>query len=190
MEESAYQTHATATQAKFLELMAGSPNPLLGLISSSPTLLDLIPCEGAAVTRGSKAQMLGETPGYDDLLALTRLLESANVPSTFITRSLKNHFPLTEGMRTSASGIIALQIERDPATFVFFFRPEVAQTVLWGGNPEKPVVPSEGGFRLGPRKSFEIWKEVVKGQSLPWTKSEVRVAQELRSLITVVAYGK
>jgi len=125
-----------------------------------------------------------------DLMDLAGFLESATVPSTFITRSLKNHFPLTEGMRATASGMIALQVERDPATFVFFFRPEVAQTVLWGGNPEKPVVPSDDGFRLGPRKSFEIWKEEVQGQSLPWTKHEVRVAQELRSLITVVAYGR
>ena len=52
------------------------------------------------------------------------------------------------------------------------------------------MVPSEDGFKLGPRKSFEIWKEEVTGESLPWTKSQIRVAQELRSLIAVVAYGK
>ena len=126
LEESGYQTRATATQAKFLELMAASANPLLGLISSSPTLLDLIPCQGVAVISGTKAQMLGETPAYDDLMNLTALIESAKVPSIFITRSLKNHFPLTAGMRATASGVIALQIQRDPSTFVIFFRPEMA----------------------------------------------------------------
>jgi len=190
IEESAYQSYATATQAKFLELMAGSPNPLLGLVSSSPNLLNLIPAQGVAIVQGDKAHLLGETPGYDDLMELVPLLQGAGVSSCFVTKSLKNHFPLTEGMRDTASGLIALEIQREPQTYVLFFRPEVAQTVLWGGNPEKPVVTSEDGFSLGPRKSFEMWKEEVTGQSLPWTKSEIRVAQELRNLINVVAYSK
>jgi two-component system, chemotaxis family, sensor kinase Cph1 len=52
-EESDYQSHSIATQ-KFLELMAGSPNPLLGLVNSSRTLLDLIPAQGAAVIQVKK----------------------------------------------------------------------------------------------------------------------------------------
>jgi chemotaxis family two-component system sensor kinase Cph1 len=190
MQDSAYQSHTTATQAKFLELMAGSSNPLLGLVSSSPTLLDLIPAQGVAVVQGDKAHMLGDTPAYEDLMQLVALLQDADFSGSFVTRSLKNHFSLTEGMRETASGLIALQIEREPATYILFFRPEAPQTVLWGGNPEKPVLASDDGFRLSPRKSFEKWKEEVTGQSLPWTKSEIRAAQELRNLVTVVAYTK
>ena len=190
LETSAFQSNATGMQAKFLELMAGSTNPLLGLINSSPNLLDLIPSAGVAVVQGGKAHMLGETPGYEDLMQLVQLLQSAGVSDSFVTRSLKNHFPLTEAMRGTASGLIALLIEREPATYLLFFRPEIAQTVLWGGNPDKPVVPSEDGFQLGPRKSFAAWKEEVKGQSTPWTRNELRAAHELRNLVTVVAYGK
>ncbi|SEB45445.1 GAF domain-containing protein [Terriglobus roseus] len=190
LESSAYQSHATSMQASFLELMAGSANPLLGLVNYSPTLLDLIPADGVAVVLGEKTHLLGTTPGYDDLMQLIRQLQSAGMASTFVTRSLKNHFPLTEAMRDTASGLIALLIQREPATYIFFFRSEVARTVLWGGNPEKPVVPSDDGFRVGPRKSFEAWKEQMTGQSLPWSKNEIRAAQELRNLVTVVMYGK
>jgi len=190
MDEASYQSHTTATQAKLMQLMAGSSNPLLGLVNSSPTLLDLIPAEGAAVVQGDKAHLLGDTPGYDDVMDLVSLLKQNDVPTTFVTKSLKNHFPLTDRMRDTASGLIALQVERDPATYALFFRPEVTQTVFWGGNPEKPVEASEDGFRLSPRKSFEAWKEEVSGQSLPWRKNEILAAQELRNLITVVAFGK
>jgi light-regulated signal transduction histidine kinase (bacteriophytochrome) len=190
LEASAYQSRATSMQARFLELMAGSPNPLLGLVNSSPTLLDLIPADGVAVVQGDKTHLLGTTPGYDDLMRLIDQLQTSGMASTFVTRSLKNHFPLSAAMRDTASGLIALSVQREPATYILFFRPEVARTVVWGGNPEKPVVPSEDGFRIGPRKSFEAWKEEMTGQSLPWSKSEVRVAQELRNLVTVVAYGK
>jgi chemotaxis family two-component system sensor kinase Cph1 len=188
--ESAYHSRATMTEARFLELMAGSPNPLLALVSSSPNLLDLIPADGAAVIKADRAHMIGHTPNYDEVMEITRLLRSANLPSSFVTRSLENHFPMTASMRATASGIIALEIAREPATYVLFFRPEVAQTVLWGGNPEKPVVATDNSFRLSPRKSFETWKEEVRGQALPWSKTEVRVAHELRKLIAVVSYGK
>jgi chemotaxis family two-component system sensor kinase Cph1 len=190
LKASAYQSRATSMQARFLELMAGSPNPLLGLVNSSPTLLDLIPANGVAVVLGEKTHLLGTTPGYDDLMRLIGQLQTSGMASTFVTRSLKNHFPLTDAMRDTASGLIALLIQREPATYILFFRPEVARTVLWGGNPEKPVLPSEDGFRVGPRKSFEAWKEEMTGQSLPWSKAEVRASQELRNLVTVVAYGK
>lgn len=189
-QESDYHSRATLLQSKFLELMAGATQPLSGLINSSPNLMDLIPCEGAAVVAGNKADMLGNTPGYEDLMHIVALLKSANASSTFVTRSLKNHFPLTEVMRATASGVIALEIERNPSTYVFFFRPEVPQTVSWGGDPNKPVEASEDGFRLSPRKSFEVWKEDVKGYALPWTSAEVRAATELRNLIAVVLYSK
>ncbi len=189
-QESVYHSRATLLQSKFLEFMAGAPHALIGLISGSPNLLDLIPCEGAAVVSGESADMLGNTPGYADLMQILTLLKGANIPSTFVTRSLKNHFPLTQAIRTTASGIIALEIRRDPSTYVFFFRPEVPQTVKWGGDPNKPVIPSEDGFRLSPRKSFELWKEDVKGYSLPWTPAEVQAATELRNLISVVLYAK
>lgn len=41
--------------------------------------------------------------------------------------------------------------------------------------------------RLTPRQSFEEWKETVIGRSLPFTASELRVAETLRAtLIEVV----
>ena len=190
LEETTYQSQATVMQAKFLESMAASLNPLLGLVNSSPNLMDFIPSPGAAVVIGEKAHMLGDTPGYEDLMNIVEVLKTAGVTSTFATNSLMNHFPLTEKVRSTASGLIALEIARSPATYVLFFRPEVAQTTRWAGNPEKPAVLSDGAFRLGPRKSFEIWKEEVKGQAPHWSKNEIRAAGELRNLIGVMMQSR
>jgi chemotaxis family two-component system sensor kinase Cph1 len=188
--ETAYFSRITLTQARFLELMASAPDPLLGLIHASPTLLDFIPCDGVAIVASGKADMLGFTPGYLDVLNLVDRLQDSGVPSTFHTTSLKNHFPITEALRATASGLIALQVERDPATYILFFRPEVSATVTWGGNPEKPVIPTDDGFRLSPRKSFEKWTEEVSGRSLPWTPLEIRGATDLRNLIAVVLHSR
>ncbi len=188
--EAAYQTAATIVQANFLGFMATAPSPLLGLVNSSPNLLDLIPAEGAAVVIGDKVHTLGDVPGYTDLIKLVEWLKASGVTGTFVTPSLRNHMSMSQEASSTSSGVIALEIARHPAAYVLFLRPEVAQTVRWGGNPDKPVVASEDGFRLSPRKSFAAWTEKVQGRSLPWSKGEIRVANELRNLISVVAYAK
>jgi two-component sensor histidine kinase len=58
-------------------------------------------------------------------------------------------------------------------------------TVNWAGEPKKPG--AGDGDRLNPRKSFEVWKETVRGRSLPWTAGDLDAAFDLRvSLLHVV----
>jgi light-regulated signal transduction histidine kinase (bacteriophytochrome) len=185
-QESAYTTRSTALLAKFLDLMVTASHPLIGLINSSPNLLDLVPSTGAAVVIGDKVQTLGITPGYLDLLSLIRALRGVDAPSTFATKSLRYHFPALVSIADTSSGIIALEISREPESYVVLFRPEIAETVTWAGDPNKPATVEEEGYRLSPRKSFAAWKEVTQGVALPWTKQEIRVADELRKLIAII----
>ena len=67
------------------------------------------------------------------------------------------------------------------------FRREVTASVQWAGNLEKAVTLGSNGARLTPRKSFDAWQEVVRGQSAPWRASELRAADALRvTLLEVV----
>ncbi|MBA3916054.1 MAG: GHKL domain-containing protein, partial [Acidobacteriales bacterium] len=52
------------------------------------------------------------------------------------------------------------------------------QTVRWAGDTS--AVKTEK-VDLHPRKSFEMWKEVVQGRSQPWSKPEIDAAVDLRS---------
>ncbi|WP_213806836.1 GAF domain-containing protein [Granulicella sp. dw_53] len=189
-EESAYSAQSNAIQARFLELMAGSSDPLLALLKFTPNLLNLIPAAGAAIVVGDQVQTLGITPSYTELLTLVDSLRKMNVPSTFFTNSLKNNFAAAEKFTQTASGVIALEISRHPLKCILYFRPEIAQTVTWAGNPDKPVLPTEDGFRLAPRASFAAWKEEVRGTASPWTASERRVADDLRNLVTAASFRR
>ena len=80
-----------------------------------------------------------------------------------------------------AAGLIAIPLSRTPARLRVLFRSEQLRSVRWAGNPEKPVELGPHGDRLTPRKSFELWSELVKGQSLPFTSAERRIAESLRS---------
>jgi light-regulated signal transduction histidine kinase (bacteriophytochrome)/CheY-like chemotaxis protein len=79
-----------------------------------------------------------------------------------------------------AAGMMAIPLSRNPRDYVVLFRSEQLRSVRWAGNPEKPVEYGPHGARLTPRKSFEAWSELVKGQSLPFTTAERRVAETLR----------
>ncbi len=63
----------------------------------------------------------------------------------------------------------------------------MARTVNWAGDPHKPVTVGPLGERLTPRKSFELWRQTVTGQSVPWSQVDLRIANGLRiSLLEVI----
>ena len=76
-----------------------------------------------------------------------------------------------------ASGLLAVSISQLHASYVLWFRPEVVRTVQWAGDPRKPVGRAGGRAALHPRTSFEIWKETVRGRSLPWRPAEIEAAK-------------
>ena len=82
---------------------------------------------------------------------------------------------------------MALPVSRSPRDYVMLFRGEVARTVTWAGNPEKPVELGPNGIRLTPRKSFESWTQAVSGHSAEWTQAERQIAESIRvTLLEVV----
>jgi serine phosphatase RsbU (regulator of sigma subunit) len=64
-----------------------------------------------------------------------------------------------------------------------WLRPEMERTVDWGGDPRNKQIASgeDAAVRLSPRKSFEKWREVVSGRSLPWLDEDAEAARDLRS---------
>ena len=74
---------------------------------------------------------------------------------------------------------------------MLWFRPETIQTVNWGGNPhDKPTVAGAHGPRLTPRRSFELFTESVRQQSLPWKLVEIDAAASLRFLVAELVAGQ
>ena len=186
--EAAFAAQTNITKARFLEFMASTPaNPALSLLHGSPNLMDLISCSGAAFIQGEDVHAIGATPGYSHLLDVVQALREAQVPATFGTASLIGRYAAADDIAHVASGVIALQLSQQPARSIVFFRPQLSQVVSWGGDPQKPVTATEDGFRLSPRKSFAAWQEEVHGRSLPWTPSELKAADELRNLISLVS---
>ncbi len=179
--------------------LAGVDDYAYGLTQQTPNLLDFINggdvaperqrgC-GVAVRVNGVNTYLGATPEEAQVEALALWLQDymTETEGVFATDRLSSLYPPARDFANVASGLLVIAVSRDPADFIMWFRPELVETALWAGDPEKPMVSGLNGDSLSPRKSFEVWKHTVRHRSLPWTAAEVDSAIDLRNaLIEVV----
>jgi signal transduction histidine kinase len=90
--------------------------------------------------------------------------------------------PAAESFSATASGLLAACPRAAPETAVLWFKPELVQTVTWGGNPDKPA--DIGTMRVHPRKSFEAWTQTFRHRSTPWAQWETEVASSFLMTLT------
>jgi two-component system, chemotaxis family, sensor kinase Cph1 len=178
-----YRISLNHIRSTLIEYMSQEENFVDGLMKNHPNLLDLTSAQGAAVCFGDRCTVIGETPKEEDLLYLVQWLTNNVTEEVFYTDSLPRLYPDAERFKNVASGLLAIPISK--RNYVLWFRPEVIQTVNWGGNPNQAfaVSQTDGHVRLCPRKSFELWKETVRLTSLPWQYVEINAALELRKAI-------
>ena len=102
----------------------------------------------------------------------------------FESRHLGSRIDWASEFSEVASGLLAIRISHVRQSYLMWFRPEVVRTVQWAGEPGKTQEKSQ---KLNPRKSFEIWSELVRGRSKPWTEVEVESATEFRGAIMTIS---
>jgi light-regulated signal transduction histidine kinase (bacteriophytochrome) len=107
------------------------------------------------------------------------------------TECIAEVMPGAEEFRERASGLLAISISKLFGSYVLWFRPEVVQTVTWAGNPNEAKISDSGQpMQLHPRRSFENWKEILRGRSLPWSRAEIEGAVDFRNSIVGIVLRK
>jgi len=152
---------------------------LVALLQRPDHLLSLVDAGGVAVTGPGGVFRGGNAPSEAFVEALRDALEERGDLGSFATDHLASLIPSAEAEKDCASGALAFALPGVPHRWLFWFRPEVEQTVHWGGDPRKPAL-VDAADRLHPRRSFELWKEQVRLRSLPWSASDLAAATELR----------
>lgn len=184
---SAYETTARATSDRLLAAVAGDAKLLDNPEWLGSMLRQTVPSDGIAIWVDGKLATNGATPPPDAVPTLVRRLNAMAAGRIFATDHLAAVLPAASDYADRAAGLLAIPISRSPRDYVLLFRQEVVRAVTWGGDPYKPASFGPHGARLTPRKSFEAWREEVRGRSQPFTEPELRVAEMLRaSLIEVV----
>lgn len=155
-------------------------------LTRTDDLLTLVPADGVVVSVGDDVLTAGEVPdaatcravaawasSVDEVLATDRLPELPGAPDA-----------------PGTAGAVALALP-DGGTVVWL-RGEVVRTVDWGGDPHHKViaVPEGDGVRLSPRQSFDLWREQVRGRSLPWDDQHVQNAADLRTYLVEALFRR
>ncbi|MDJ0658387.1 MAG: ATP-binding protein [Crocosphaera sp.] len=153
------------------------------------SLLSLVNANGAALCYGNSIQLVGETPHKSTIRDLITWLESYRNQASFATNTLSQFYPQGEAIKTEASGLLSISIVLNNISYhIFWFRPEVIQTVEWAGDPNQSLsVDDDGKIKLSPRQSFELWKETVKATAIPWQTFEQEAAEKLRDSVLLAA---
>lgn len=142
----------------------------------SPALLKLANATGAAIYHEGVLYTNGLVPSEAELLDLFAFLSNAYPNQAFETNNLSDVYPAAKDISKYAAGVIYHAMVSGENDGILWFRQEKIETINWAGNPDKAVLPNEDGVRLSPRKSFELWMEIVKDKSAPWRKSEINAA--------------
>lgn len=187
MEDVEYRSKAKAIQVDLVEALAIDGNLARAMTSEQTKLLDLLVADGAVVVNGNEYAVAGRTPERSDVAKLVAWLDERGGGEPFVSDSLPIAQPQFAALAPIVCGILALPLTASGGNYIIWFRTEVESSVNWGGDPNKPVeISSDGVARISPRKSFALWKEIVRNHSQRWKRVEIEAAIELRRLLTII----
>ena len=183
-EDYNYRLELQSLKSQIIENISTASNFIDALVECQNQLLNLVSAEGAVIISGDHFHLVGKTPPLIATQELIPEIEEHFNQEVFSTDSFPKVYKKFKKYKDVASGLLALSISSAQKIYILWFRPEVIRTVDWAGDPT-PVteIESDGKIRLCPRRSFKLWKEIVKLTSLPWKKCEIDAALELRNAI-------
>ncbi|MBB6627480.1 SpoIIE family protein phosphatase [Nocardioides sp. KIGAM211] len=170
--------------SRTLARVASAHGPLLDALVDDPEILSLVDASGLALAADGRLQTRGDVPSPEALAVIVESLLAVADGGVAHSDHLTELDPRLASYDDLPAG--ALVVSTAPDRWLLWLRPELEQTVDWGGDPSnKRLASAEGAdVRISPRKSFEKWREVVSGRSRPWAPEDIGAAESLRTRIT------
>ncbi|MEE6272605.1 SpoIIE family protein phosphatase [Georgenia sp. MJ206] len=159
--------------------------PLAEALAADDTLLRLMDADGAVVRAHGETATVGFAPEGAVALLDWALDEQAELTRT---ASLSADAPHLVADLPDVAGALALTLPARDG--IVWLRREEVHDVDWGGDPHNKAIARREGdtVRLSPRKSFERWRETVRGSSLPWTPEQEETAALVRRHVVEALY--
>src|SRR5690625_2939343 len=181
LEDSITYRRETARMDRTRELLAQNIRQThdvsQALFEEDITVMDLFSCTGGALYVNGTWHIAGKHPKEADLQELLVDVLMPNPEALFHAEALGKIYEKAWKYKEVASGLLGLRMAENK--YLLLFRPEVVQTVTWGGDPTNKVIFDTEKKRLSPRKSFEEWTELQQGTALPWKDYELSELKKL-----------
>jgi light-regulated signal transduction histidine kinase (bacteriophytochrome) len=177
------QSQLNLAHSQLLKQMYAAKSLSGGLLNKSPNVMELIGANGVALLYEGKLTTAGNTPKPDQIKEIIKWLQIQKIEKVFATDSLPRLFVGSEEYAATGSGLLAIPVSYRKGDYILGFRPEVIQTVEWGGNPHERIQFEPDGKTYHPRNSFNTWRETVKHSAIAWSVQETEAAETLRTAI-------
>ncbi|MCW2601952.1 MAG: histidine kinase [Pseudonocardiales bacterium] len=183
------RSHGQAVLTKLTAATVDLAEPIADALLGGPSLLDLIPADGVAVTIEGRVMALGAVPGPDAVLAIAGWMR-ARGEDVFLTDYLSVAAPHLGVPEDIAAGVLAVPLP--DGQHLMWFRGERRESMDWGGDPDAKTrtVQDGGTARIGPRTSFARWRQEARLRSRPWTEPDRVLALELRTHLVEMLYTR
>lgn len=178
----AHEENARAVRDTLALRLDAASDPRLALGGELELLRKGLLADGVALLQHDHWLTAGRTPGAGVVPGLRRWLQQQGGPGISSTVRMDDW---TDSGRAAdgIAGVLAMPLDAGAGEWLFFFRCEQIEEVRWAGRPDEPFEIDAEGSRIGPRKSFASWHETVRGQSVPWTDADYRIAGRLSMLL-------
>ncbi len=138
-------------------------------------ILQLCNAAGVSVIAGADMYTYGHTPQATDIKKLAVYLAEYTNSTELHTDLLASVSPELSAIAGNLPGISYYPLGFDTSDCIIWYREESVAEVNWAGDPAKAIEKDSNG--LSPRKSFMLWKEIVKGKSKPWQQYELNACR-------------
>ncbi|WP_425073885.1 HWE histidine kinase domain-containing protein [Sagittula sp. S175] len=182
-ERKAVEDGARRLQTHLMAHMANGASLDKSLLAVSEEIRNIIPHDGLLLYENEELRKTGDVPTEDEFREICRMLDRGMGTQVFATDRMANFLETAREYEDRTAGIMAIPISKRPRDYLVLVRRPVSETIQWAGDPTKPVTVGPNGTRLTPRKSFDVWKETVRGRSVPWAAREVHAAEQLRTVL-------
>lgn len=153
-----------------------------GIVTQSPSIMDLVKCDGATLYYGGTCWLLGVTPTEEQVKDIAEWFLNNHADSTGLsTESLVDAgYPGAILLGGTVCGMAIARITSKD--FLFWFRSETAKEIKWGGVKHHSE-DKDDARNMHPRVSFKTFLEVVKVKSLPWEVSDINAIHSLQLIM-------
>ncbi|XP_010529136.1 PREDICTED: phytochrome E [Tarenaya hassleriana] len=152
------------------------------IVTQSPSIMDIVKCDGAALYYKGKCWLAGVTPNESQVKDLVNwMLENHGDSTGLTTVSLVDAgYGGAASLGDAVCGMASARISLDD--FLFWFRSHTADEIQWGGAKHQ-LLDKDDAKKMQPRSSFRAFLEVVKRRSLPWEISEINAIHSLQVIL-------
>src|SRR5579872_2779125 len=182
-----YESHAHQIQERLMEVAASHAHSSGAIADFTADYRKMIACDGIAVWSDGHMTLSGQTPSEAEVMDLIAFINRTTPGRICASAEIAKVYAAGASFRDGTAGFLAIPISRTPRDCLIFFRREIVRSVKWAGDPNKAYTSGPLGPQLTPRKSFERWQEIVRGQSAPWSAADLQIAEGLRiTLLEVI----